>query len=188
MGTYDDPSNFFLYNPTYRGNGNCSFVTNDDGVSVLKFGYNECGTQVNTADGYINYNNAIFYENPDASGRVYTFSHDYAYRFKCQIPTILGMSTGTLSSASVGVDLSGSIGAIRYSVTDTDTGEDFEILLAPDIDPNAIPIVPEVAETEPVTVDVSHNVSIVLPLQPEWWLQIVDEAGSEDEMEVEICL
>ena len=50
-----------------------------------------------------------------------------------------------------------------------------------------IPVVHNLNDNDTVTVNVSHIASIILPLQPEWWLQIADVTGSDQEMEKEIC-
>ena len=50
-----------------------------------------------------------------------------------------------------------------------------------------IPVVHNLNDNDTVTVNVSHIASIILPLQPEWWLQIADVTGSDQEMEEEIC-
>ena len=71
-----------------------------------------------------------------------------------------------------------------------DPDSDVVIYLAPELSNGEIPTYVGLNETDEITVDVSHVVSIVLPLQPEWWLQLVQNAGGNDdteEMQVEIC-
>ena len=76
--------------------------------------------------------------------------------------------------------------AIEFKVPESE----IVIYLAPDLANGEIPTLLGANETDVVTVNVSHVVSIVLPLQPEWWLQLVQNVGGNDEteeMEDEIC-
>ena len=74
-----------------------------------------------------------------------------------------------------------------YDVIDSN----ITLYLAPDVFADGgnafIPVVHSLGENDTVTVNVSHTVSIILPLQPEWWLQLSHESGSTEEMQEEIC-
>lgn len=77
-----------------------------------------------------------------------------------------------------------------------DPDSDVVIYLSPDLSNGGGAYVgetkPGLNETAEIIVDVSHVVSIVLPVQPEWWLQLVQNDGGNDgaglqEMETEVC-
>ena len=168
-----------------------------DGENKIIYDFDQCGTkEPSVTFQHIEYTGTLYHaadENNDAaSGRLYTFNPDFDYKFTCKIARSLTAASNSVGGNIVGAEISVNIpedtaGVIKFKPPD----QDFTILLPPDAygsnNPDIIPVVASLSEADTINVNVSHVVSIVLPLQPEWWLQLADLTGSEEEMETEIC-
>ena len=164
-----------------------------DGENKIVYDFDQCGTdEPSVTFAHIEYTGTLYHaadENNDAaSGRLYTFNPDFDYKFTCKIERALVAASGSIVGAEISVDIpEDTAGVIKFKPPD----QNFTILLPPDIygsnNPDIIPVVASLSEEDTINVNVSHVVSIVLPLQPEWWLQLADLTGSEEEMETEIC-
>ena len=164
-----------------------------DGENKIVYDFDQCGTdEPSVTFAHIEYTGTLYHaadENNDAaSGRLYTFNPDFDYKFTCKIERALVAASGSVVGAEISVDIpEDTAGVIKFKPPD----QNFTILLPPDIygsnNPDIIPVVASLSDEDTINVNVSHVVSIVLPLQPEWWLQLADLTGSEEEMETEIC-